>query len=208
MTEQKEVKRISYYDAGSGEYGKDVLKEPSYAQGIKAREQGILVQREIYQRIRREKESKGLKVIYSEDRGLPDMLVVDNDKVIEVIAVKAYSLMVTVGKGCRNVKGKKYAVSFNPKRDAKAEYLAALQNGLNKVRLIAINLRTGNTIFDGYVCFDETVTLRECSKNEKMKRINVHVKCRTLLVSVTPLILQTFLAPKSNALLFLVFHVL
>ena len=164
---RKEVKRLPYYDAGLGEYGKDVLKEPSYAQGIKAREQGNLAQRQMYQRIQRELEAKGLKVIYSEDRGQPDMLVLDRDKVIEVIAVKAYSLMVTVGKGCRNVKGKKYAVSFNPKRDAKAEYLTALRNGLNKIRLIAINLNTGNTIFDGYVYFDETITLREYSKNEQ-----------------------------------------
>ena len=164
---QREVKRLPYYDAGLGEYGKNVLKEPSYTQGIKAREQGNLAQWQIYQRIQRELEAKGLKVIYSEDRGKPDMLVLDRDKVIEVIAVKAYSLMVTVGKGCRNVKGKKYAVSFNPKRDAKAEYLTALQNGLNKIRLIAINLNTGNTIFNGYVHFDETITLREYSKNEQ-----------------------------------------
>jgi|GEM_PF-6755585 len=39
-----------------------------------------------------------------------------DDKVVEVTAVKTYSLEITTGKGCRNVKGKKYAASFSQKK--------------------------------------------------------------------------------------------
>jgi len=65
-----------------------------------------------------------------------------DDKVVEVTAVKTYSLEITTGKGCRNVKGKKYAASFSQKKDAKVEYQYALKNGLNKIKLIAVNLKT------------------------------------------------------------------
>lgn len=79
-----------------------------------------------------------------------------------VIAVKSYSLEVTMrDQSCRNCKGHKYAVSFKASRDAKAEVKTATENGLDRIWLIRGNFRTGNTIFNGYVEFDEKVTLRE-----------------------------------------------
>jgi hypothetical protein len=91
--------------------------------------------------------------------------IVDSDKngkVSEVVAVKSFELETTEqGKTCRNVKGHKYVVSITPSRDAKAEVETARQNGLSKIRLVVFNLRTGHKIFDGFVSFDEKITIRE-----------------------------------------------
>lgn len=57
-----------------------------------------------------------------------------NDKPIEVVAVKSFSIDVTTGKGCRNTKGRKHVVSIAPYRDTKAEVGAARKFGLNKIR--------------------------------------------------------------------------
>jgi len=95
-------------------------------------------------------------------KGKPDIIVLDDyNGVIEVVAVKAYRLEITDKPGCRNVEGHKYAVSFNPLRDTKAESKTAMENGLDHIRLIFINLKTGNRIFDGPVRLNETITLRE-----------------------------------------------
>lgn len=162
----EEVRRLPYNYPYLGTYEKKIA-EPLRVRGLKARNLGVLKQREVYKEVCREMRKKGYRVIYSEKYGVPDMLVIDDhNRVVEVIAVKAYSLEVTTGKGCRNVKSRKYAVSFNPRRDAKAECRAALQNGLDKIRLIFINLKTDNKIFDGFVGLDETVTIREYSKDQ------------------------------------------
>jgi hypothetical protein len=76
--------------------------------------------------------AKGWIVEGSFKRVKPDILRYDEQqKVIMVIAVKSYSLGVTIkGKSCRNCKGYKYAASFKASRDAKAEVKAARENGL------------------------------------------------------------------------------
>ena len=110
--------------------------------------------------------AKGLRVKYSLKKGKSDIIVLDEyNRVIEVVAVKAYCLEITDKPGCRNVKGHKYAVSFKPLRDAKVESKTAMENGLDHIRLIFINLKTGNRIFDGLVRLNETTTLREYSSD-------------------------------------------
>jgi len=135
-------------------------REIAESKGRKAVAQGIAAQREVVEEFL----AKDLRVKYSFKRGEPDIVVLDeHDRIIEVVAVKAYWLEITDKPGCRNVKGHKYAVSFNPLRDAKAESKTAMENGLDHIRLIVINLKTGNRIFDGPVRLDETVTIREYS---------------------------------------------
>jgi hypothetical protein len=134
--------------------------------GTIARDVGINVQLQISDEIRKNMESKGYRVVPSTERGHPDIVVIDHHgRVVEVTAVKTYSLDITTGRGCRNIKGKKYAASFCPKKDAKAEYQCALKNGLDKIKLIAINLKTGNKIFEGHVSLEDTITLREFPEN-------------------------------------------
>jgi hypothetical protein len=119
---------------------------------------GLRVQSQII----RQFQSSGAKIAYSWLRGHPDIIVFDNnDKPFEVVAVKSFTLELTTGKGCRNTKGHKYVAAVKPSRDAKAEVAAAKKYGLNKIRLIVINLKTGNRIFDKLVRFDEKITLRE-----------------------------------------------
>lgn len=119
---------------------------------------GLRVQSQIIQQF----QSSGAKIAYSWLRGHPDIIVFNhNDKPFEVVAVKSFTLELTTGKGCRNTKGHKYVAAVKPSRDAKAEVAAAKKYGLNKIRLIVVNLKTGNRIFDKLVKFDEKVTLRE-----------------------------------------------
>jgi hypothetical protein len=119
---------------------------------------GLSIQNQVTQQYRK----TNPRIVTSTQRGQPDITVYDsNRKVIEVVAIKSYSLEVTTGSGCRNKKGHKYAVSFTARRDAKAECKAAKKYGLNKIRLIVVNLRTGKKIFDGLVGFDDKITLRE-----------------------------------------------
>lgn len=127
--------------------------------GRKSISRGLEYQRKVTDACR----AKGWIIEGSFKRGKPDMLRSDEQqKVIMVIAVKSYSLEVTIkGKSCRNCKGHKYAASFKASRDAKAEVKAARENGLDRIWLICGNLRTGTTIFNDYVGFDEKVTLRE-----------------------------------------------
>jgi hypothetical protein len=119
---------------------------------------GLRVQSQIIHQFK----SSGAKIAYSYLRGYPDIIVFDNnDKPFEVVAVKSFNLEVTTGKGCRNTKGHKCVASVTPSRDAKAEVETAKKYGLNKIRLIVINLRTGNKIFDRLIGFNEKVTMRE-----------------------------------------------
>jgi len=119
---------------------------------------GLSIQNQVTQQYRK----TNPRIVTSTQRGQPDITVYDsNRKVIKVVAIKSYSLEVTTGSGCRNKKGHKYAVSFTARRDAKAECKAAKKYGLNKIRLIVVNLRTGKKIFDGLVGFDDKITLRE-----------------------------------------------
>jgi hypothetical protein len=119
---------------------------------------GLSIQNQVTQQYRK----TNPRIVISTQRGQPDITAYDsNRKVIEVVAIKSYSLEVTTGSGCRNRKGHKYAVSFKASRDAKAECKAAQKYGLNQIRLIVVNLRTGRRIFDGLLGFDEKVTLRE-----------------------------------------------
>ncbi len=102
------------------------------------------------------------RIIISTQRTKPDIVAYDpHGTVIEVVAVKSYSLEVTNGRGCRNCKGHKYVASFKACRDAKAECVAAKKHGLSQLRLIVINLKTNRRIFDDKVGFTDKVTLRE-----------------------------------------------
>jgi hypothetical protein len=56
-------------------------------------------------------------------------------------------------------------VTFIPYIDAKAEVEFAKKHGLDKIRLVAINLKTKNPLYDGMLKFDERITLREYSQN-------------------------------------------
>jgi hypothetical protein len=96
-------------------------------------------------------------------KGEPDIIAIDsNGRILEVVAVKSFDLEITEkGKSCRNVKGHKFAVSFLPSRDAKAEVETALQNGLSKIRLVVFNLRNKHKIFDDFVPFNKRKLIRE-----------------------------------------------
>jgi len=172
-----EMKRLLGFSSSTKkEYEHARKREIAESKGRKAVARGIAVQREVVEEFL----AKGLRVKYSFKRGEPDIVVLDeHDRIIEVVAVKAYWLEITDKPGCRNVKGHKYAVSFNPLRDAKAESKTAMENGLDHIRLIVINLKTGNRIFDGPVRLDETVTIREyspdyqpnpCHRSKRSKR--------------------------------------
>jgi hypothetical protein len=54
-----------------------------------------------------------------------------------------------------------HVVSFKASRHAKAEVRAAREYGLNRIWLICGNLRTGKTIYSGYVGLDDKATLKE-----------------------------------------------
>ena len=126
--------------------------------GRKAVEQGLLVQRQVTEQYRQINPI----ITCSTQRRKADIIAHDHNKnPVEIVAIKSYSLEITTGSGCRNVKGHKYVVSFTARRDAKAECKAAQKYGLNQIRLIVVNLRTGRKIFDGLVGFDDAITLRE-----------------------------------------------
>jgi len=119
---------------------------------------GLSIQNQVTQQYRK----TNPRIAISTQRGQADITTYDSNRnVVEVVAIKSYSLEVTTGSGCRNRKGHKYAVSFKASRDAKAECKAAQKYGLNQIRLIVVNLRTGRRIFNGLLGFDEKVTLRE-----------------------------------------------
>ena len=141
----------------------DIDKKSHKINGKRSLAKGLEVQRKIIQELK----AKGLHIKCSFKRGEPDVIVYEKGKIKEVVAIKSYTLDVTAGKGCRNVKGHKYVVSFKPSRDARAEFETAVKNKLNKIRLICVNLKTGNKIFDDFVGLNETVTLREYAKNFK-----------------------------------------
>jgi hypothetical protein len=131
---------------------------PTTNRGRIALKRGLLIQNQITQQYRK----MNPNIASSTQRGQPDIIARGSHrKVVEVVAIKAYSLEVTTGSGCRNRKGHKYAVSFTARRDAKAEVNAAQKYGLSQIRLIVVNLRTGNRIFDGLVGFGDAITLRE-----------------------------------------------
>ncbi|MEM3710119.1 MAG: hypothetical protein QXL46_04350, partial [Nitrososphaerales archaeon] len=108
-----------------------------------------------------------LNITESYERDEPDIVIWDGDRPVEVIAVKTYSLTVTDRKGLENAKGIKVAVTFIPYIDAKAEVEFAKKHGLDKIRLVAINLKTKNPLYDGMLKFDERITLREYSPEFK-----------------------------------------
>jgi hypothetical protein len=119
---------------------------------------GLSIQNQVTQQYRK----TNPRIVISTRRGQADITAYNcNKNVVEVVAIKSYSLEITTGSGCRNKKGHKYAVSFTVRRDAKAECKAAQKYGLNQIRFIVINLRTGRKIFDGPLGFDEKITLRE-----------------------------------------------
>jgi hypothetical protein len=65
-----------------------------------------------------------------------------------------------------NKKGQKVAVTFIASKDAQAEVQYAERHGLKKIRLLAMNLLTGNILHDGPLDFDDRITLREYPKGE------------------------------------------
>jgi len=132
---------------------------PSKIDGRKSIVLGLEYQRKVTSACKEE----GWIMVASFKRGRPDILRLDEQhRVIVVIAVKSYSLeVITKGKSCHNCKGHKYVVSFKASRDAKVEVKAARENGLEQIWLICGNLKTGNTIYSGYVGFDEKVRLKE-----------------------------------------------
>jgi len=132
-------------------------------QGYTALAEGIMVQKEIANNYR----AKGLNITESFEKNEPDIVIWDGDKPVEVIAVKTYSLTVTNRKGMQNEKGQKVAVTFSPIMDAKAEVEFAKKHGLDKIRLVAINLKTKNPLYDGMLRFDERITLREYAQDYK-----------------------------------------
>jgi hypothetical protein len=100
--------------------------------------------------------------VVSTQRGKADIITYgSNGKVIEVVAIKSFSLEITLGRGCRNEKGHKYVASFTASRDAKAEVEVAKKRGLSQIRLIVVNLLTSTKVFDDTVGFDERITLRQ-----------------------------------------------
>jgi len=141
------------------------LDESKRLFSLKGREslkQGLRVQWEVIESFK----ATGLRIAYSFRKGDADIIVFEKDnRVIQVVAVKSYSLFVTNGRGCRNTKGSKYAVSLTPSKDAKAEVRVAKELNLDKIRLIVANLKTGNKIFDSLVSLDQTVTIREYSED-------------------------------------------
>jgi hypothetical protein len=140
------------------------LDESKRLLSLKGREslkQGLRVQWEVTESFR----ATGLRITYSFRKGDADIIVFEKgNRVVQVVAVKSYSLDVTNGRGCRNTKGSKHVVSLTPSRDAKAEVRVAKEHNLDKIRLIVVNLKTGNRIFDSLVSLDQTVTIREYSK--------------------------------------------
>jgi hypothetical protein len=140
----------------------DVSKRLFSLKGKESLKQGLRVQWEVTESFK----AKGLRIVYSFRKGDADIIVFEKDKrVIQVVAVKSYSLDVTNGRGCRNMKGSKYVASLTPSRDAKAEVRVAKEHNLDNIRLIVVNLKTGNRMFDGLVSLDRTVTIREYSKD-------------------------------------------
>jgi hypothetical protein len=134
--------------------------------GRKSISRGLEYQRKVTDACR----AKGWLIERSERRGKPDILRLnERSKVIMVIAVKSFSLEVTIkGKSCRNCKGHKYMVSFKASRDAKAEVEAARENGLDQIWLVCGNLKTGRTIYSGYIGFEEKVKLRERQQDQSI----------------------------------------
>lgn len=59
-------------------------------------------------------------------------------------------------------------MSFKASRDAKAEVRAAKEYGLDRIWLICGNLRTGKTIYSGYVGLDDKVTLKERQQDQSI----------------------------------------
>jgi hypothetical protein len=141
------------------------LDESKRLFSLKGREslkQGLRVQWEVTESFK----AKGLRIVYSFRKGDADIIVFEkDDRVNQVVAVKSYSLDVTNGRGCRNMKRSKYVASLTPSRDAKAEVKTAKEHNLDNIRLIVVNLKTGNRIFDNLVSPDQTVTIREYSKD-------------------------------------------
>jgi hypothetical protein len=130
----------------------------SASKGRIALAKGLSIQNQVTQQYRK----TNPRIVISTRRGQADITAYDSNRnVVEVVAIKSYSLEITTGSGCRNRKGHKYAVSFTARRDAKAECKTALKYGLNQIRLIVVNLCTGRRIFDGLLGFDEKTTLRE-----------------------------------------------
>jgi hypothetical protein len=112
--------------------------------------------------------AKRVRIDYSFERGDPDIVVFDDSgKVVEVVAVKSYSIDVRTKKGQRNAKGMKCTVSFTANKDAKAEVRTAIKNNLNEIRLICVNLKTRHRIFDGLIPLTIPVTLKEESEEYK-----------------------------------------
>jgi hypothetical protein len=141
------------------------LDESKRLFSLKGREslkQGLRVQWEVTESFK----AKGLRIAYSFRKGDADIIVFEKgNRVIQVVAVKSYTLDVTNRRGCRNTKGSKYAASLTPSKEAKAEVKTAKEHNLDKIRLIVVNLKTGNRIFDSLVSLDQTVTIREYSKD-------------------------------------------
>jgi len=114
--------------------------------------------------------ARGLKIDYSFERGYADIIVYDDQgKVVEVVAIKSYSIEVRTKKGQRNVKGTKYVASFKADRDAIAEVKTAKKNNLDKIRLICFNLNTRRRIYDDLVSLDKPVTIDEKSEEYKKR---------------------------------------
>jgi hypothetical protein len=147
----------------------DILLQvsPPQIDGRKSIVLGLEYQRKVTDACR----DKGWIIEGSIKRGKADILRFDEQHrvVMVVIAVKSYTLEVTIeGKSCHNCKGHKYVVSFKASRDAKAEVEAAREYGLNRIWLICGNLRTGKTIYSGYVGLDDNVTLKERQQDQSI----------------------------------------
>lgn len=140
---------------------------PPKIDGRKSIALGLEYQRKVTDACR----DKGWIIEPSFRRSKPDILRFDEQHIVVmiVIAVKSYTLEVTIeGKSCRNRKGHKYVVSFKASRDAKAEVRAAKEYGLDRIWLICGNLRTGKTIYSGYVGLDDKVTLKERQQDQSI----------------------------------------
>ncbi len=161
------------YTKTIGEDGENVMMESSggtiqqlqapraIPDGHTALAQGILLQKQIVEEL----QLKGLNVVSSYERGRPDIVVYgDGGEVREVVAVKGYTLTPTTEQGMRNVKGLKVAHTFVADRDAIAEVNYAKEQGLNQIRLKAVNLTTNNRLYDELVDFDVPITLRDFSE--------------------------------------------
>ena len=130
--------------------------------GYKALAQGLFWQRQIMESLKQ----KGLQTTESYERHEHDVVVWDKGLPIEVIAIKTYTLLVSDKSGMANKKGQKVAVTFIARKDAQAEVQYAERHGLKKIRLLAMNLLTGNILHDGLLDFDDRITLREYPKGE------------------------------------------